>query len=137
MPEARDEPYPNMRFRVEIDGLGETRAVEVVFPEARLVPAEERRRTVQYGTLVLRRGLTESPAWHDWWSEARVGRAEVKRAVAVMVLDARGRDVRQWRFEGAEPVAYLLSSLNALGHEPLIETLELSVDGFESAPVSG
>ena len=40
-------------------------------------------------------------------------------------------DVTRWMFSGAAPSGYLVSPLNALGQEPLIETLELSVAGLK------
>jgi len=131
MPAKRPEPFGNMHFRVEIDGLQETRAVEVIFPEARLVAAEDRFHTVHCGPLVLRRGMTDSRAWYDWWDRARRSPREAGRGVAVVLLDPAGRDIQRWSFGGCEPVAYLLSPLDALGNAVLIETLELSVGGFE------
>jgi len=131
MPAKRPEPFGNMHFRVEIDGLHETRAVEVILPEARIVAAEDRSRRVHCGPLILRRGMTDSRAWYDWWDRARRSSREAGRSVAVVLLDSGGRDVQRWSFGGCEPVAYLLSPLDALGNAVLIETLELSVGAFE------
>ena len=131
MREKRPEPFGNMHFRVEIDGLHETRAVEVIFPEARIVAGEDRSRTVHHGSLILRRGLTDSREWYDWWDRARRSSRELGRSVAVVLLDPGGRDVQRWTFGDCEPGAYLLSSLDALGNAALIETLELSVGAFE------
>ena len=58
MRDAEREPFGNMRFRLEIEGLRETGAVEVIFPEARLTAGPRRSRVVQYGTLTIRRGVT-------------------------------------------------------------------------------
>ena len=55
-----DEPFTNLRFAVGIEGLQETRAVEVVFPGARIVAAPRQQRRVDFGAMVLRRGLTAS-----------------------------------------------------------------------------
>ena len=46
------------------------------------------------------------------------------------LLHADGSDGSGWLFRNATPVAYHLSPLNALGNEPVIETLELSVQSF-------
>ncbi len=124
------EPFGNMHFRIEVEGLPQTGAVEVIFPEARIAKATNRKRSVQYGTLVLRRGVTRSRDWYDWWDHARKARARRKRAVAVILLDAQGADVHRWTFDDSEPLAYGLSNLHAMGNAPLIETLELSVGGF-------
>ena len=123
------QPFANMRFRVEIEGLTGTGAVEVIFPEARIVAAGGRSRRNRFGALTLRRGLTQSSEWYDWWSAAR----PTPRAVSVVLLDANGADAVRWIYSRARPVAYLLSGLNALGNEALVESLELTVGGFAAA----
>ncbi len=127
------EPFGNMRFRVEIEGLQETGASEVIFPESRLAVGPRRSRVVRYGTLTLRRGLTRSQEWYEWWNHARTAKALRKRSVAVVLIDARGADVTRWIFDDARPFGYMLSNLNALGNEPLIETLELAIGGFAAS----
>ena len=125
-------PLLNMRFRVEIEGLPESGVVEVVFPEARLVRGRNGG-SVRYGTLILRRGIARSSDWYDWWNEARRARKAPSRSIAVTLLDETGASAQQWVFSKATPLAYALSNLNALGQEALIETLELTVGGFEAA----
>jgi phage tail-like protein len=122
-----------VRFRVEVEGLQDTGAVEVVFPDARIVPGRRRRRAVEYGHLTLRRGVTTSGAWYQWWDRARGSAALPKKRVVVVLMDRTGADVNRWTFPEASPVAYSVSPLNALGAAPLIETLELSVGGFSAA----
>ncbi len=65
------EPLLNARFRIEIDGLRTATAIEVIFPDARIVGDGETPRAVQYGTLTLRRGMTASGDWYRWWDSAR------------------------------------------------------------------
>jgi phage tail-like protein len=127
---ATRAPFGSMHFRIEIDGMPETGAIEVIFPEARIAQAANRRRAIKYGSLVLRRGVTRSRDWHDWWHHAGKARTHRKRTVAVILLDAQGGDVHRWTFADSEPLAYGLSNLDAMGHLPLIETLELAVGGF-------
>ncbi len=126
------EPFGNMRFRIQIEGLQETGAVEVIFPEARLSSGQQNSRRVQYGTLTLRRGVTRSPEWYEWWDRARISKT-LRKVVTVVLLDESGSDVNRWTFEKARPVGYRLSNLNALGNEPLIETLELEIGGFSAS----
>ena len=133
MGDTEREPFGNMRFRLEIEGLRETGAVEVIFPEARLAAGPRRSRVVQYGTLIIRRGVTRSQEWYEWWNRARSSKISSKRSVAVVLMDERGASVHRWTFDNAEPRGYLLSSLNALGNAPLFETLELTVRGFEAS----
>ena len=127
------DPLVNARFRVEIDGLPGTGATEVIFPEARIVTAGRKRRAVQYGTLTIRRGMTASSEWYDWWDTARKSATAGRRNVSIVLMDAERTDVRRWVFSGAQPSGYLVSPLNALGREPVIETLELSVAGLKMA----
>jgi len=123
-------PLGNMRFRVEIEGLPGSGAVEVFFPEARIAGGARKARTAHYGSLIVRRGLTVSRDWYDWWDAARRGKRPPKKTVRIMLLDAAGDDASGWLFKDAAPVAYQLSPLNALGNEPVIETLELAVGHF-------
>jgi len=131
----RGQPLIGARFRVEIDGLPDVAAVEVVLPEGRIV-IERGKRLVRYGSLTLRRALTGSKDWYRWWDSARRPRArtrDVSRTVRVILIDRFQADVSGWTFPAAEPTAYSMSPLNALLSAPLIETLELSVGGFEGA----
>ena len=120
MRRALREPFGNMRFHVEIEGLQETGASEVIFPAARPAAGPRRSRLVRYGTLTLRRGVTRSQEWYEWWDHARTARTLRKRAIAVVLIDERGADVTRWIFDAARPCGYSLSNLNALGNEPLI-----------------
>jgi len=130
------QPLGNMRFRVAIAGTQGAGAVEVIFPEARLAArgTAASKRPVRYGTLILRKGLTQSREWYEWWYAARrpapAGRKRSGRDITVTLMDAQGRDACRWLFSDAHPQAYQLSSLNALGNEPVLETLELSVGDF-------
>ena len=123
-------PLGNMRFAVEIEGVPGTGALEVIFPEARLLGQPRKAGAVQYGRLILKRGLTPSPDWYDWWDAARRGKRPLKKTVRVTVLDTAGAEATGWLFRDATPVAYQLSPLHALGNEPMIESLELSVGDF-------
>jgi phage tail-like protein len=129
-----NEPFVGARFLVEIDGLTDSAAVEVVFPEARVV-TERGKRAVRYGALTLRRALTASHDWYGWWDRARRPRGRtpgLTRTVRVVVIDQARQPVIRWTFARAEPVAYGLSPLNALVSATVIETIELSVGGFEA-----
>jgi len=118
----------NMRFRLEIEGICEAGASEVILPEARIAREPRKGAMPTYGPLIIRRGLTESREWYEWWNDARRAKA-AKRSIRVVVLDERGADASEWNF-AATPIAYHVSNLNALVHQVLIETLELAVADF-------
>jgi phage tail-like protein len=127
------EPFANSRFRVEIEGFQGTGATEVIFPEARIVEGQGKARVVQYGSLTLRRGMTTSSEWYQWWDDARSSATVARKSVTVVLMDRLHADVHRWTFSRALPTGYVVSPLNALGGEPVIETLELSVAGFKIA----
>jgi phage tail-like protein len=133
MERSASEPFLNMRFRVEVEGMAETGVLEVVFPQARIAGKAGNGRRVQYGTMLLKRGVARSQDWHRWWEQARAARKGTARRVTVTLLDESGDSARSWTFPNARPLGYSLSSLNALGHDVLTETLELTVGGFEPA----
>lgn len=129
---ATAQPFTNLRFAVGIEGFAGTGAVEVVFPVARIVTAPRQRRAVQFEALVLRRGLTPSTDWYDWWDAARrAGRTPPRRRVTVVLHGDDGSEGVRWFFPDSIPVSYALSPLNALAGAAVIESLELQVGGFE------
>jgi phage tail-like protein len=86
----------------------------------------------RYDNLILRRGAIGSLNWYGWWNAVRNGDQNSTRTVTVSLLNEdRGSIVLAWKFLQARPVRYLFSSLNALGSEALIETLELAFERFE------
>ncbi len=125
------QPFNNLHFAVGIEGMQRTGAVEVVLPAARIVEAPRGRRTVQFELLVIRRGLTDSTEWYDWWDEARRFTRAPRRLVNVIVLRPDGTEGVRWFFRDSVPVSYALSPLNALAGATLIESLELRVGNFE------
>jgi phage tail-like protein len=127
MPPTRVDPFTNIRFRVEIDGMKGAGALEVVFPEAQIATGAD-----AYGHLTLRRGLTTSDEWYKWWDDARRSKTPPRRTVKVILIDEHGADANRWVFGGSCPFRYHVSSLNALGNEIMTETLELVVGGFEA-----
>jgi phage tail-like protein len=143
----REKPYPGINFRVDL-GSGDVESpdsglLEVIFPEAHLQVHEYRngnektnearkiQSTSKYSHLILRRGVIGSLSWYDWWNAARNGDHETaERTIVIKLLDEQQQEiVLTWMFLRARPVNYYFSSLNALGSEPLIESLEIA---FES-----
>jgi len=126
------QPFTSVRFAVGIEGIQSARAVEVVFPTARIVSSPRKRREVQFDSLVIRRGLTRSTEWYDWWNQARRStRVIPRRPVTVVLQDASGAEGMRWLFPDSVPLNYSLSPLSALVGAAVIESLELQVGGFE------
>jgi phage tail-like protein len=132
MTEERRDPFVGARFLVEIDGVAAGgSAAAVTFPESRLV-RQGSAATVQYGPLVLQRGLTANADWYACWDAARRSAGPYRRTVRVVLLDAQGAPGWRWVFSNSEPIAYRVSSLDAMASGPVFETLELSVSAFEA-----
>ena len=125
------QPFTGLRFAVGIEGLHSSGAVEVVLPAARIVEVPRRRRAVQFEPLVIRRGLTETTDWYDWWNDARRLAAAQRRLVTVVVMRPDGSEGVRWFFRDSVPVGYALSPLNALVAATVIESLELRVGNIE------
>jgi hypothetical protein len=123
-------PYTSLRFAVSIEGLQRTGAVEVVLPAAKIVELPRRVRSVRFDPLLIRRGLTDSTEWFDWWEQARRPR-RVKRLVSVVLLKPSGAEAVRWLFTECVPIGYSLSPLNALLGSTVIESLELQVADFQ------
>lgn len=145
----RDNPYAGFNFTVDlgdgkVDGP-EAGVLEVDFPEARLLLQDYRsgsdktpeprkvQTQVQYGNLVLRRGVVGALNWYAWWNEARNGASKgLARNVTVRLLsEDRAGAVMAWKFLRARPVCHRFSSLNALGAGAQLEMLELAFERLE------
>lgn len=124
------QPFTSLRFAVAVEGVERTGAVEVVFPTARIIE-RARTRSVQFDPLLIRRGLTESTEWFDWWDQARRSARTRRRLVQVILLRPNGSEGLRWFFRDCRPISYSLSPLNALVGEPVIESLLLQVASFE------
>lgn len=144
----REKPYAGCNFTVDL-GTGEVDSpeaglFEVVLPEARFVTVEYRQgnektneptkltTTMQYGTLILRRGVIGSLNWYQWWNMFRNGDQSNLRTIVVRLHNEdRTNTVLTWKFIRARPVNYLFSPLNALGGELFTESLEIAFDRME------
>jgi phage tail-like protein len=144
MPRRRDDPYLNFNFLLEIDGVESAGFRDVELPEGRIDAVEYREgadRTsvarklpgrVEYGQLVLRRGFAGNDDLYQWW-EGMVQGNIVRRTVAVVLLDEERQEVARWLLRRAWPSKLQAGDLHALGNEVVIETLELTHEGFELA----
>jgi phage tail-like protein len=138
---VRDNPYSNVNFIVEVDGVAAAGFSEVDLPEGRIDVIEYREGSdktsdarklpgrVGYSNVVLRRGVTGRTDLYDWWNLIREGALD-RRAVAIVLLDEARNPVQRWHLVHAWPTRLAYSQLNALGDENVIETLELAYERF-------
>lgn len=139
---ARERPYLNGNYQVDL-GTGEVDAAragfcEVILPDAAIDVVEyragnektnESRKlmgSTRYDGLVLRRGLIGELDLYQWWNEARSGKQEARRNVAVRLLSEDRADVVfEWRFTNAWPARYGFSKLAGEGEDVVLEEIEL------------
>ena len=91
-----------------------------------LVPGQE-----SFGHVTLRRGMTSTFDLWDWW--ARVRRGPAVRAICDVVVlspDLAAERVR-FRLHGCLPVKLTGPTLDAMGNDIAIESLELACDGID------
>jgi phage tail-like protein len=138
----RDNPYLNYNFLVDIGEGDELGFSEVVLPAGELEVVEYRVGSEQtssarklpgrasYANVVLRRGIAGRLELFEWWTVVRDG-SPARRNVTITLLDEQRNPVQRWLLRNAWPAKLDFGSLNALGNEVAIETLELAHEGFE------
>ena len=122
---APADPLSGARFLVEIDGFSASDFTEVLFPEATIAAGRE-----QLTHLILKRGASVDRQLCEWWKQSALGTPALK-SLSVVLLDERGTPQIRWKCKAAQPVRYALSALNAVTPSVVVETMELSVEGFE------
>ncbi|MEM7796837.1 MAG: phage tail protein [Cyanobacteria bacterium P01_C01_bin.118] len=82
--------------------------------------------------LVLKRGLTDSLALWQWFTDIEAGKwdSDHVSAGSLNVFDQGGSVKAKFDFTGAWPTRYSTTDMNAQSSEMAIEELELAIDGF-------
>jgi phage tail-like protein len=141
-------PYDTFNFAVEISGVTAAQFTECVLPIASIDVIEYREGAdavnnvhklpglVRYGNLVLKRGLTDSMALWNWFSDFVKGTGAMQ-TVTVTLRDSARDAVIKWSFTNAWPVRYESPVLNGKTSALAIETLELAVEGMQVINAGG
>jgi phage tail-like protein len=142
MSAARKDPWRNVRFLLEWDGLVQAGFSEVTVPDTSADPIEYREGNeiptvrkipglVKYSNLVCKRGVTDNMELFEWYKEIVEGKINTSRkTVSVLLLDEQGNESSRWDFAEAWPTKYDPPDLNATGNEIAIETLEMAHEGM-------
>ena len=142
MPVRRNDPYLNFNFRVQLGGDEVAGFSEVVLPEGRIDVVEYREGSdktlgvrklpglVHYSNVVLKRGITGNTELYDWWHSVRDGSGQ-RRDVVISLHDEQQNAVQRWLLRDALPVRLAYGTLDGLGNDVAIETLELAYERFE------
>ena len=140
---ARDDPFRNFKFRVEIDGVAEAAFSEVAIGETSTEAIDYREGTepnhvrklpgmTKYGNITLKRGVTDSQVIYQWHKDIVDGKiGEKRKTITIVVIDEAGKDKARFVVSECWPTKYDPSDLNAKGNEVFIELLELVNEGIE------
>ena len=140
---ARDDPFRNFKFRVEIDGVAEAAFSEVAIGETSTEAIDYREGTepnhvrklpgmTKYGNITLKRGVTDSQVIYQWHKDIVDGKIGDKRkSLTIVVIDESGKDKARFVVSECWPTKYDPSDLNGKGNEVFIEVLELVNEGIE------
>jgi len=143
MPDNRNDPYRNFRFRLEIDGIDEAGFSEVTIPDVDIESIEYRNgneiNTVRklpglakYSNITLKKGITNSTVLYDWVNMVEIGKiSKARKNIAIILMNEEGEDVNRWEFTNAWAKKYKAPDLNAKGNEVAIETLEIVHEGMK------
>ena len=137
---ARNDPYKNFKFRVEISGItsagfsectGLSTEVDCVeYREGGDFVSRKLPGRSKYGSITLKRGVTKSSELQDWHKNILNGVAD-RRDGFVILLDDDLTPVVRWKFFNAFPRKWDGPDLNAKGNEVAIESLELCCERIE------
>jgi len=86
---------------------------------------------VKTSNVTLRRGMTQSATLWNWFEAVQQGNwARQLRDGSLTIYDQMGQAQALFQFQGAWPIGYLVSDLNASTGELAIEEMELAVETF-------
>ena len=141
----RELPYGRNNYLVDL-GTGDPQAVQagftdVILPFAEIEAIEYRNGNektpeprklpgcVDYGELVLKRGVVGSLDLYEWWNEVRNGNPGAERNVTVQLLSEDRQSVAlSWRFQRAWPVRYGFEPLGSDPCGPAVEVIALTFE---------
>lgn len=144
---ARNDPFRNFRFRLEILGISQGNFSEVTIGETTTDAVDYREGTdpahvrkldglTKYGNIVLKWGITPSNELQQWHKAIVDGQIQSNRKqVAIIVQDESGADKARFVVNDAWPMKYQPSALNGKGNEVMVELLELVNEGIERVQV--
>ena len=136
---ARNDPFRNFRFRLEIDGIQQAGFSECTGFDISVDPIDYREGNeptnvrklpglTKYGNITLKWGVTDSMELYEW-SKAIVEGDIQRKNVAIITVDEGGNDTARWEIVEAWPMKYDPTDFNAKGNDVSIESLEICNEG--------
>ncbi len=140
---ARNDPYAQFNFLVEIDGVtvagftevsGLTAESEVIEyrtgadePTVRKLPG-----LLSYGNITLQVGYTDNTDLWEWRKTTLDG-ATQRRDGSIILLNESREEALRWNFANGWISKYDGPSLNSTTNEAAIETVEITIERLELA----
>jgi phage tail-like protein len=133
---ARQDPYRNFRYRVEIEGFQAAAFSDISGYDMSINSAQSREgsegvsprklpRLRKHGNLTLKRGVVHSMDILNWIKKVSTGTVE-RKSIKITLVDETGQAAAVWQVVNAWPMKYSVSEFKGTGNEILIETLELA-----------
>jgi phage tail-like protein len=137
---ARNDPFHGFRFRVEFDQVqhGGFARVKGLVRETKIDTRREGgvndfehkfATLTSYGNLTLERGLADDYLWS--WQEDVVGGTIKRRLMTVSLHDETDAEVWRWLVDGAFPVKWTGTDLDAASGQVLVESVEFAHHGIK------
>jgi phage tail-like protein len=138
---ARDDPYKNFNFVVEIDGISiaafcevsglvsETEVIEYRNGSDKTSTVRKLPGLTRYANIVLKRGVTQDNQLWLWRKAIEQGTPD-RRSGVIVLLDDERNPVRRWRFSEGWITKFDGPDLNAKGNDVAIETIEIAHEGL-------
>ncbi|HEY90613.1 MAG TPA: phage tail protein [Dehalococcoidia bacterium] len=136
----RIDPLSTRRFYIEISNIA-----AAVFSEVNGLDAEVEVKEyaeggqngfvhklpgrMKFTNVTLKRGMTNSLDFWNWFDSARAGKVERKQ-IGIVLFDESGSEKRRWTLERAYPVKWIGPSLKTEDNSVVIESLELTHEGL-------
>ena len=117
----------------ECSGLEVTMEPKVIKEGGRNWGAAQRMGAVSFGTVVLKRGLTDTADLWAWFSLVGEGAYAKRLNVSITMFDQAGKGVFAWTLLKAMPIKFKAPDFNATQNEVAIEELHLVHEGLGRA----
>jgi phage tail-like protein len=138
---ARNDPYAQFNFVIEIDGIPagafsevgglDTEQDTIEYREGNEEPTVRKLPGLRkYPIITLKRGFTQDRSLWDWRKTVMDGRTERKSGSIVLLNEAREEALR-WNFREGWPSKLQGPALNAKTSEVAVESCEITHEGLE------
>ncbi|MBV5316386.1 MAG: phage tail protein [Desulfobulbaceae bacterium] len=117
----------------ECSGLEVTMEPKSIKEGGRNWGAAQRMGAINFGTVVLKRGLTSTADLWAWFNLVGEGAYAQRLNVTITLFDQSGKGLFSWTLRKALPIKFKAPDLNASNNEVAIEELHLVHEGLSRA----